>query len=278
MNRRNPALEHYGAPDLLSRITTALGRMGKTPETATQDDLAAIDEFHIRGPAATAELIEILSPDASMHVLDAGSGLGGPARRLATTKDCRVTGIDLTAEYCAAGNELNRWFGLDKQIELQQGDVTDLEGFDDASFDAAWTFHVGMNIADKTAFYGEVARVVKPGGRFLLYDVLDGGKGAVHYPQPWARKAEDSHLSTLVDLTAELTAAGFAVISTKDHSDGALVFFETALERAAQASEPPPLGLHILLGPVVKQMLLNARLNLVEERLKVASLLCQRSA
>ena len=74
---------HYAAPGLLPRITQGLAALGLTPGSVRLDDLATLDEFHMRGAAATAELIELLGVDPSAHVLDVGSGLGGPARRLA---------------------------------------------------------------------------------------------------------------------------------------------------------------------------------------------------
>ena len=43
--------------------------------------------------------------------------------------------------------------------------------FDDASFEAAYTQHVAMNIEDKGRLYAEVGRVLKPGGRFGIYDL-----------------------------------------------------------------------------------------------------------
>ena len=92
--------EHYAQPDLLSSITSTLEKMGHDLKQLTPEDLAPVDEFHIRGRAATEELFELTGFTQDMKVLDVGSGIGGPARFLAATRGCRVVGIDLTDDYC----------------------------------------------------------------------------------------------------------------------------------------------------------------------------------
>ena len=60
------------------------------------------DEQHGGGREATRELARLTGLHAGMHVLDVGSGLGGPARTLAAEFGCRVTGRDLTDDSVAA--------------------------------------------------------------------------------------------------------------------------------------------------------------------------------
>ncbi len=135
----NEIKDHYASPGLYERIVQGLEAIGKSPAAVDLDDLAALDEFHLRGPAATRELIEILDVGADSHVLDVGSGLGGPARRLAKVTGCRVTGVDLSEDYCAVGNKLTEWLGLSERVRLEPGDATRLDRFAPSSFDAAWT-------------------------------------------------------------------------------------------------------------------------------------------
>src|SRR5262245_59305803 len=99
---------HYGRGGLMERIRAALKEAGKDLDRLTIEDLAPIDELHTRRRAATAELTALLAPKAGDHVLDIGSGLGGPARYIAVTCGCRVTGIDLTPEFVDTATELSR--------------------------------------------------------------------------------------------------------------------------------------------------------------------------
>ena len=93
---------HYGRGGLLDRILAALKEAGKNVDRLTIDDLAPVDEFHSRQRRATEELAQMLAPTPGQKLLDIGSGLGGPSRYLAKVCGCRVTGIDLTAEFVAA--------------------------------------------------------------------------------------------------------------------------------------------------------------------------------
>ena len=177
----------------------------------TTADLATVDEFHIRGRKATLELAGYLNLDASSRVLDIGSGLGGRARTRAETFGCPVTGIDLTPACCEAASALSAWVGPSGRVSFRQGDATRLP-FDDAAFDAAMTLHVAMNIAARDRMYAEARRVLKPGGRFVVYDALQGEGGEVLYPVPWAREPSISHLAMPAAMPSLLSDAGFMVV------------------------------------------------------------------
>ncbi len=256
--------DHYGRGDIVAAIRDGLARAGKDLDALVPDDLAPVDEFHVRGRAATLELAERLAPNEASHVLDVGSGLGGASRMLAAGYGCRVTGIDLTESYCRAAATFAGWVGLDHLVEYRQGSALALP-FEDASFDAAWTQHVAMNIEDKGAMYAEVRRVLGPGGRFAIYDVLQGAGGAVRYPVPWAREPSISFLVTPDELRDLLVAAGFEIESWRDTTALARDWFREVAARIAEDG-PPPLGWHLFLGADFKDMAANQRRNLKEDR------------
>ncbi len=102
---------HYGRGGLLDRILAALPETGKDIDRLTIVDLAPADEFHSLQRLATAELARLLAPAAADRVIDVGSGIGGPARYLAATYGCSVTGIDITPDFVATAVELTRRTG-----------------------------------------------------------------------------------------------------------------------------------------------------------------------
>ena len=262
-------------PELLRAIEAGFARMGKTPDDVTLDNLASVDEFHVRGREATLELIAASGFERGMHVLDLGSGVGGPARVLAAGSGVRVTGIDLNADHCDTAARLAEWVGLDDRVSFQQGDITALP-FEDAAFDGAWTVHVGMFVADKAALYAEAARVLKPGARFAIYDAFAVRGGEMTYPVPWAAGSDDDHAMELPDMTAALDAAGFDVTTTRDVTAEAGVWAEATLERLAAAGGPPPVGLHLVVGPDLPVLVKNAADSLARGALAFHQIVCAR--
>lgn len=105
--------------------------------------------------------------------------------------------------------------GLDGLIDYQQGNATDLP-FEDNEFDVVWTEHVAMNIPDKRRLYGEMHRVLRPGGTLAIHDVLAGPAGPVLFPVPWARTADTSFLVSPEALRELLVESGFTVSDWKD--------------------------------------------------------------
>lgn len=271
----NDVARFYSGPgSLVAAIGSALEAAGLNRATLRPADLAPIDEFHIRGRAASLEIVTALGLTADAHVLDLGSGLGGPARTVAEVTGCHVTGIDLTPEFCAVATALSEWTGLSERTRFQVGDAT-ATGLADAAVDAALTVHVAMNIADKAGLYAEAFRVLRPGGRFVVYDVLHGEGGEVRYPVPWAKDASTSFLATPTDMRALLTGAGFAVSSEVDSSDESLVWFQQMRARI-ERDGPPPVTFAAFLGAAFGQMASNQVANLAERRIRTVMFTCAR--
>jgi ubiquinone/menaquinone biosynthesis C-methylase UbiE len=246
---------HYTHGALAEAIHQALIAAGRDPGRLAPQDLAPVDEFHIGGQEATAALFAQVAPAAGQQWLDIGSGLGGTARHLALAHGCRVTGIDLTEEYVAVANDLAARVGLAGQVAFRQGSATGLP-FADGSFDGASLLHVGMNIPNKAALCAEVRRVLRPGGTFVIYDVMRGAEGEPAFPVPWSSGPETSFLASPAEYRAALAAAGFKVVAERSRAEFALAFFRAMQERMA-AEGRPALGLHILMGAAAGQKTAN---------------------
>lgn len=255
--------QHYGSTGLANRIVSALEQAGKSLTSLTVADLAPLDQFHTRGLAATRELIAYAGVKPGWRVLDVGSGLGGPARVLASENNCHVTGVDITKEFCEAATLLSRLTGLERVTEFRLGDATALP-FEDGRFDLALTMQIQMNIEDKRRFYDEIFRALKPGGRFVFQDIMSGPAGEIHLPVPWATRRESSFLISVDALRDTLKQAGFQIEKLEDTSEEALAWRKN--QPAAAGLAPSALGIHVVMGDQYAQMQSNQVRNLEERR------------
>jgi ubiquinone/menaquinone biosynthesis C-methylase UbiE len=265
---------HYTHGSLQARVLEGLKAIGRAPDTVRPEDLATIDEFHMGGHQATAELADRLDLKPGAALLDIGSGLGGPARFFARRFGCIVTGVDLTPEYVSVAQDLTRMVSLDDNVSYRVASATALP-FADGSFDAATLLHVGMNIPDKDRLCAEAARVLRPGGVFAVYDVMRTGGGEIEFPVAWAAGPQTSFVVEPAGYRRALEAARFTVESERSQRELALAFFARLKARMAE-SGPPPLGLHILMGADASRKVANLIANLEAGRIAPIEMICRR--
>jgi SAM-dependent methyltransferase len=263
--------QHFSATGLTDRIKASLSAMTPEDQPLTIAQLAPLDQFHTRGILATAELADAVGLEPASRVLDLGCGLGGPARYLAATFGCAVTGVDLSPGFIDAATYLTARCGLADRATFQVGDALHLP-FEAGAFDSVFLQHVAMNIEDRAALYAEVRRILAPGGRFATYDLVLRD-GDVVYPAPWARDASTSFLRSEADTRAALEHAGFKVVLWRDDTQTALNWFKASM------AGPPPNGpnLGVVMGPDFPAMAGNLARNIREHRLGVLSAVLVRN-
>ena len=233
---------YYGDRPVIRRIDDALRAAGIDPARPSHRDLWPFDQLHSRGIVATREQAERARIQAGMYVLDLGCGLGGGSRYLAAECGCKVAGVDLTPNFVEAARILTARCGLADRIEIRQANALALP-FQDGTFDHVWSYAVTMNIADKEGLGREVARVLKPGGRFSCNEIAQGSGGAPIFPLPWATDETSSFLASPAVMRATLEAAGLSVIEQVDLTPTRLG--ETA-RNALSEPDDHPLRLHNL--------------------------------
>jgi cyclopropane fatty-acyl-phospholipid synthase-like methyltransferase len=264
MSTANSVARHYGSAGIAERILAEF-RAANGPEARpTPDSLAPFDHFHGRGVLATQEIAAQLALQPGERVLDIGSGIGGPARWFAAKFAVRVSGVDLTPEFCAAAEALNAATGLADRVTIIHGSALALP-VPDGGFDAAYSQNVIMNIADKRRFYQEAFRALRPGGRLALSNLCAGPNGEPYFPVPWATTRDTSFLATPEAMRADLLAAGFEIADFRDITEATREAQRRTRERIDKG-EVPKIAVDILMGERAREMQWNSIRSIEEGR------------
>ncbi|KAG8216724.1 delta-sterol C-methyltransferase [Butyriboletus roseoflavus] len=106
-----------------------------------------------------------------MRVLDVGCGVGGPAREIATFTDVNIVGVNNNEFQVQRARKYTKRAGLEKQVTFVQGDFMKLaEQFGENSFDAVYAIEATCHAPSWESIYGEMKKVLKPGGVFGVYE------------------------------------------------------------------------------------------------------------
>jgi ubiquinone/menaquinone biosynthesis C-methylase UbiE len=243
--------KHFAPPDLRARVSGVLEAAGKNSSNTKVEDLAPLDQWHVMGDIPNRRLAQKAGIRREDHVLDVGSGMGGPARLLASMYGCKVTGIDVTDPYLETAALLTDLTNLNGLVSFQRADAMNMP-FADATFDVVWTQHAAQSIPDKQRFFSEFLRVLKPGGRAVIHDLYGNAPENVHFPAFWGRDDSISFLVSDAEMRRLLEGAGFRVLdwndTTKEAWESNAAMLEGDPAEHAAAAAVPGLDIFLLFG------------------------------
>ena len=200
------------------QILEKLAEDGIDPAALSEDDLQNHDQDHYGGLAANDELARLAELDATCHVLDVCSGMGGPARYLAHNYGCRVTGIDLTRSRVDGAKKLTEAAGLDHLVDFRCANALD-NPFDDGTFDVVISQEAFCHVPKKPRLIAECVRVLKTGGRMAFTDIVAGEALTDGERQRLQEEMAQTDLITRADYRDLLERQGCTVVEAADLSD-----------------------------------------------------------
>ncbi len=121
--------------------------------------------------ALTDQMLELAELEPGLQLLDVGCGTGKAGCRIAGEYACQVTGISPSKACIDKANALAHRAGMGESAKFLIGDGTGMQ-FADEQFDRVWVMESSHLMDDKSALLSECARVLKPGGRMVLCDLM----------------------------------------------------------------------------------------------------------
>jgi SAM-dependent methyltransferase len=190
-------------------------------------------------PGGEDELARLLEGTdiSGCTVLDIGCGLGALDELLIARHRARsVVGVDIDPALLALMQRRIERVGLADRIRGERVDGGPLP-FAAASFDVVFSKDSMVQIPDKPKIFGEVLRVLRPGGRFIASDWLRGGTGAYSPEMMEFFRLEGIayNMATLEESAAALRAAGFVDVEIRDRHG----WYLTLAQRELEAMEGP---------------------------------------
>ena len=179
------------------------------------DVLCRFDQYHYRGTDAVEEGIARLALRPHHRVLDVGSGLGGPARYIASRAGCAVTALELQADVHEVASRLTRRCGLAHLVRHRQGNVLD-EPAEPGSFDALFAWLSFLHIPERGRLYRRCREALRPGGAMYVEDYFERGTLTGEERDTLAVKVYSRDLPRLDDLYRDLDRAGLAEVEIED--------------------------------------------------------------
>lgn len=225
------------------RIFNELHALGIADDEPLQlETLVAFDQYHYEGVGAVDKAAQLCGIHEDHHVLEVGSGIGGPSRYLAYQTGCTVTALELQADLHGIGTRLTERCDLSLLVQHRQGDFLDEEATD-WNYDALVSWLAFLHIPDRAQLLSRCLADLKPGGYLFIEDFSKRGEFSIDEAADLESKIYCQYVPTQSEYVDQVTAAGFIDIQVEDMTQRWTQFVRDRLDEF-HAKRPRHLRVH----------------------------------
>lgn len=200
------------------------------------ETLTAFDQYHYEGVEAVEQAINRCNIRSDHHVLEVGSGIGGPARYLAHKAGCRVTALELQADLNLIAQHLTGRCGLGDRVNHQQGDFLEAS-LDERPYDGVASWLAFLHIPDRKRLFEQCFNHLKPNGFLYVEDFSKLDEFTVQEQDDLETKIFCRYVPTVDDYIAQVKAAGFKDVQVEDMTASWTTFVRSRLDTFRDAHE-----------------------------------------
>ncbi len=212
----NPAIKTMKLYSQVERVFNELRARGIDDEAPLRvAELTPFDQYHYHGTSAVDTAAERLRIVPGQHILEIGSGIGGPARYLADSTGGHVTALELQADLNNTAVTLTQRCGLERRVEHRCGDVLE-EDFGDQQFDAIVSWLAFLHIPDRERLLNRCLATLNSGGGLYIEDFTCKAPFTADEIRTLQGKVYCHYVPTENEYLDQLGAAGFTDVECVD--------------------------------------------------------------
>ena len=236
-DRESDDIKSMGLYHHVARASNEVRELGRNDDDPLRaDELTAFDQLHYHGTEAVDEAVRATGINQRSAVLEVGSGIGGPARHLASTTGAAVTALELQHDHHRIAVDLTARCGLADRVTHVCGDVL-THRFGDERFDAIVSWLALYHIPQRGLLLERFRSLLPKGGFVYVEDLCERDRFDDREREALSSELYANHLPDLSQYGREFVEAGFDVIRCDDMTDNWTTFTSSRLEAYIEQSE-----------------------------------------
>ena len=221
----------------VDRVVSEVRDLGRSDdEPLRAGELTAFDQLHYHGTEAVDEAVRSTGINQQSAVLEVGSGIGGPARHLASTTGAAVTALELQDDHHRIAVDLTTRCGLADRVTHVCGDVL-THRFGGERFDVIVSWLALYHIPQRRLLLERFRSLLPEGGFVYVEDLCERDGFDDQEREVLSSELFVNHLPDLELYGREFIEAGFEVVQCDDMADDWTAFTSDRLQGYLSQSE-----------------------------------------